>query len=136
MRIKADNMRRMVENDSNKLARGKRIADAIKHSGKTQREIAALIGVSPQSISKWIQSGSIQAENLWTFAELTDTDIRYLMFGEPTPHADLHKLIDQLSPIQAKRAKLFVNTLFGCEEANMGFTIEYSTKKPDQEEQD
>lgn len=131
MQNKLDTIQPMVENDSNKQSRGKRISDAIKKSGKTQREIASIIGVSPQSISKWVQTGSIQAENLWTFAEVTDTDIRFLMFGETTPNAELHELIDQLSPVQIKRVKLFVNTLFSCEEANMGFTIEYSTKKTD-----
>lgn len=118
----------MVDLDKNKKARGQRISDAIKKSGKTQGEIAAIIGVTPQSISKWTLNGSIQAENLWTFAEVTHSDIRYLMFGEPNPSAELHGLIDQLSDSQAKQVTLFINTLMSCDDANLEFKWAFSQK--------
>ncbi len=118
----------MVENDDNKQARGERIEIAITRSGKSQREIAERMGVRPQSISKWFKTGAIQAENLWTLAEITGADVRYLMFGEATPHHELHQLIDLLSPQQAKQVTLFVNTLLGCDDANMEFSLVFSQK--------
>ncbi len=121
----------MVENDSEKMARAQRISEAIKSSGKTQREIADIIGVTPQSISKWTQTGSIQAENLWAFADAIHVDIRYLMFGETSSHGGLHQIIDQLSTQQAKQVALFVNTLLGCDDANMEFSLVFSPKSAD-----
>lgn len=51
-------------------SRGKRIADAIDASGKSQREVADLVGVTPQSITKWIRTGNIYIDNLQTLADI------------------------------------------------------------------
>ncbi len=88
-----------------RAARGARIQQAILDSGKSQREIAELIGVAPQSITKWIKTGKIYVDNLHALAELTGVDLRYIVSGY-TPH----HVSDQSEPYTTNRSEL-INTL-------------------------
>lgn len=98
-----------------KAVRGLRIQEAILNSGKTQREIAELIGVAPQSITKWIKTGKIYIDNLQLLADVTGVDMRYIVSGQPptkisepralyqTNRSDLLTVLDQLDAQQAHK---------------------------------
>ncbi len=77
---KPDMIQPMVDID--KKARGARIAQAITDSGKTQREMSEIIGVAPQSITKWIRNGNISMDNLVALSDFTGIDLRYLISGD------------------------------------------------------
>ena len=101
--------------------RGKRIQTAIQNSGKTQREIADLIGVAPQSITKWIKTGKIYIDNLQALAEVTGVDLRYFFasrhaISEPkseylAKQNELHALIDRLGEQQTRKLILCAQAL-------------------------
>ncbi len=55
-------------------------------------------------------------------------EIRCLMFGEISFHDWLHQIIDKFSAQQAKEVELFVNTLLGCDDVNMEFSLVFSPK--------
>lgn len=114
--------------DIEKQKRGRRIAEAIEHSGKVQREIAELVGVTPQSITKWVKTGNIAMNNLKTLAKVTHVDVRYLLSGNEknaiaesnlhyyTNNNELHELIDTLNRKQIKRLIPIVKTLLDAED--------------------
>jgi len=96
-----------------RVGRGKRIHDAILESGKSQREIADLIGVTPQSITKWIKTGKIYVDNLQTLADITEVDMRYLASGvtakpeisEPAARYDTSGLRDIVAQLDTRQAQ-------------------------------
>ena len=125
--------------DNLKTFRGERIADAIRESGKSQREIAALIGVTPQSITKWIRNGNIYMENLLKLADITGVDLRYLISGpkaireEPpnydrSPHSELHHLVDQLHDDQASQLTMVARAIL--DRGNSGLDLNISFGEP------
>ena len=124
---------------NNKIERGQRIAKAIKQSGKTQRHIANVIGVAPQSITKWIKTGNIYMENLQKLADATQMEMRYLMFGEgpeqiqehsPTynsKYPDLHQLIDLMDSNQANQLKLVAEAILSGENSDIALKVVLNT---------
>jgi len=115
----ADMIQPMVDK---KIERGKRIRRVIQDSGKTQREIAEIVGVAPQSVTKWMTTGKISLESIEALADVTGLDIRYLMSGTNPPavaehaalyhtqHHELHRFIDTLNDKRAQQ-------LFACAQA-------------------
>lgn len=66
-----------------------RIAQAIKTSGKKQKEIAAEVGVTPQAITKWLKSGTISTESLEKFASATGVNLVWLITGKENQEVDV-----------------------------------------------
>lgn len=60
---------------------GGRIAEAIKHSRQSQRQIALAIGISPQALNKWPRTGNASKEALYKFCEVTDVSYDWLLNG-------------------------------------------------------
>ncbi len=95
-------------------SRADRIKAAIDSSGCNQREIAEYVGVRPQSITKWLQSGNIASDNLALLAEVTGVNVQYLLFGETSEqeryvqNIELHDLVEQLSAKQAESMAEFL----------------------------
>mgnify|MGYP001131737037 CR=1 FL=1 len=58
-----------------------RIAQAIEHSGKSQRKIALAIGVSPQALNKWLKTGNAKKELLVKFSKITGVNFEWLVTG-------------------------------------------------------
>ncbi len=122
----------------NRSARGTRIAEVIKASGKSQREVAELVGVTPQSITKWLRTGNIYIGNLVTLAEIAGVDIRYLIYGDPgegkeygyeIKHAKLQTLVDQLDKKQARKLTLCAHALLECDDSDVEVNITVGAKK-------
>lgn len=85
--------------DNLKLKRGARISAAIESAGFSQRQVAALVGVAPQSITKWIKTGNIQIENLVQLADITGVNLRYLIEGD---HQGVREAPPKYSPSRVK----------------------------------
>ena len=120
-----------------KALRGQRIARAIRDSGYSQREIADLIGVTPQSITKWIKSGNIYIDNLQRLSELTGRDIAYFIamtdnkngIQEPgrtyqTNSEILLDLAQKLSEKQLEKVIVFANALLACESDSIKISVQ------------
>lgn len=58
-----------------------RVAKAIKESGKSQKQIADQIGVTPQAITRWLKVGTISKDNLFKLAMATDSSFYWLASG-------------------------------------------------------
>lgn len=109
--------------DKDKLSRGQRIAQAIEDSPFNQSQIAARVGVTPQSITKWIKTGNIYSENLHALARITGVDFDYLLYGDKpnrigevaavyrTCHPELHELVDRLDQHKASQLLLCARAL-------------------------
>lgn len=70
---------------------GGRIAKAIELSGKSQRQIALSIGITPQALNKWPKTGNASKEALFKFCELTGINYNWLLTG----HGNMEKTIVQ-----------------------------------------
>ena len=126
--------------DFKKQQRGQRILRAIQQSGLPQRRIAERIGVTPQSITKWIRTGNIYVDNLLALAEITGVELRYLLTGESTPainetakkyntaRSELHDSIDQLDEKSTRLLKLCLNAIMESED-NLGIRIEIGKRR-------
>ncbi len=122
----------------NRSSRGTRIAEVIKKSGKSQREVAELVGVTPQSITKWLKTGNIYIGNLVSLAEITGADIRYLIYGEPgdsedagyqVKHATLHSLVDKLGEKQARKLSICARAMIDYDEPDIEVNISIDGNK-------
>lgn len=58
-----------------------RIKHALRSSNTSQSEAARHIGVSPQSVYKWVKTGHIDKENLQALADLTGFNVEWLLSG-------------------------------------------------------
>lgn len=125
--------------DKSKIKRGTRIASAIEAAGLSQRQAASLIGVSPQSITKWIKTGSIQVENLVYLSDITGVELRYLIEGdvntirEKRPvynpsRVKLHHYVSELSDAQVKKLILCAEALNESDES-VSLSIKLGNKK-------
>lgn len=59
----------------------KRIGLAIIASGKSQRQIALAIDVTPQALGKWLKSGNVSRDKLVAFSNETNVDFEWLSLG-------------------------------------------------------
>lgn len=85
-----------------------RIRQAIKKTGKTQMEIAELVGVSNAAVTKWLKSGSIAIDTLTRLAKVTDNSFEWLATGseglnniEPVPTKSNMSMVPLVSWVQA-----------------------------------
>jgi len=62
-----------------------RITEAIKGSGKSQKQIALEVGVTPQAVNRWTRSGIISKENLYQLALKTGTSMEWLLGIDKEP---------------------------------------------------
>lgn len=133
-------MRSMV--DYSYKSRGQRIARAIKLSGLSQRSIAAKIGVTPQSTTKWLKTGNIKCEHLLELARLTKTDLVYLIEGaskegvsEPAasyssaPESELIQVMASLSEIQLKKLYLCAQALLVNQDGDLDVKLSLGGKE-------
>ena len=68
---------------------GDRIVDLRKQTGLSQGQLAELIGVSRQAVSKWENGqNSPDTIKLISLADVLNTDIEYLATGRITPKED------------------------------------------------
>lgn len=123
-----------------RAARGDRIRQVILNSGKSQREIAELIGVAPQSITKWIKTGKIYIDNLESLASVTGADMRYIASGyrsdlvaEPsvkyiTARSNLLDIINELDDHQANKLLVCARALVDAD-PDIDLTISVGGKK-------
>lgn len=74
---------------------GDRIQQAIINSGKTKKQIAAEVGVSPQAVTNWSKDGSIDKQNLLKFCEATGTTERWIINGTGDQDSSQARAIDQ-----------------------------------------
>lgn len=124
-----------------KSARGDRIRAVILESGKSQREVADLVGVTPQSITKWLKTGKIYVDNLQALADATNTDVRYIISGNPkfkieqpeapyyTKHDELHTLLDTLDQQQAQQLMLCIRAILNNGDSDFEINISVGKKK-------
>ncbi|WP_374357026.1 helix-turn-helix domain-containing protein [Chitinimonas sp.] len=61
---------------------GDRILMAIKASGRTQRDVAQAIGMSPAAINSAIKTGSISSSNLLTLSKELGRSMEWFLTGE------------------------------------------------------
>lgn len=61
--------------------RAERIRSAIKNSGLKQSDIAKQVGVSPQAVYGWMNTGKISNQTLAALAKLLNTDFQWLAGG-------------------------------------------------------
>lgn len=121
--------------DIERQKRGERISHAIKQAGLTQRKAAQLIGVTPQSITKWIRSGSINKENVQALSDITGVDVRYLIVGNPNAEisqsdvgyrvsiSELHALINSLTQEQAALLSLCAKAIIETDDKDLTLNI-------------
>ncbi len=127
--------------DLYKEKRGERIADTIENSGKSQRQVADEIGITPQSITKWMKTGLISLDHAAALAEVTGGDLRYLASGkhglkiaEPhteyqIKHADIHQLLEKLDSNQARLLRLCADALLDAQTSELEVHISIGDKK-------
>ena len=72
---------------------GKRIEHAISASGISVQDAARICGVSVQAIYIWMRDGvkDLRNENLFTLADATGFDARWIAIGEGVPQPALDK---------------------------------------------
>ncbi len=69
---------------------GKRIAQLRRRKGIKQEELANLLGISPQAVSKWENDQTCpDVMSLPKIAKILDTTVDYLLSGEPEPVAQI-----------------------------------------------
>ena len=112
--------------------RGARILDAIKNAGYTQKDMAEMLGVSAQAATKWIKTGKIQVDNLWQIAELTGTDMYFLLTGE-----DKHLrtegvagLLEELTGKELQQVEYFIRSLHHAKAGKMKISFLLSPADP------
>lgn len=60
---------------------GRKIARALESAGRTQRWLAAEVGVTPASVTGWLKDGRITVENLSRVAEALGVSFQSLLGG-------------------------------------------------------
>lgn len=70
---------------------GARVRHAIKSAGLTQKQVAEAIGVTPQSVNKWIKEGKISRDHLMDLSTATGSTFTWLATGEG---AQLHQVAE------------------------------------------
>jgi plasmid maintenance system antidote protein VapI len=70
---------------------GARVKHAIKGAGLTQKQVAEAIGVTPQSVNKWIKEGKISRDHLMDLSRATGSTFTWLATGEG---AQLHQVAE------------------------------------------
>ena len=70
---------------------GVRVKHAIKSAGLTQKQVAEAIGVTPQSVNKWIKEGKISRDHLMDLSRATGSTFTWLATGEG---AQLHQVAE------------------------------------------
>lgn len=60
-----------------------RMTEALARSGRTQAEVARLLGVTAQAVSGWFSTGTISKPNLVKFGAITGASMKELMAKEP-----------------------------------------------------
>lgn len=65
-----------------------RVREAIKVSGRSQRQIAIEVGVAPQSITKWLRLGYIDKKNIPAFCRACGVSIEWFLTGAGSVTAD------------------------------------------------
>jgi len=60
-----------------------RVDDLIKKSGKTQKQIAAELGMTQSTFTRWKHAyrKGMSAYSVWRMAKALDTSVDYLLFG-------------------------------------------------------
>jgi transcriptional regulator with XRE-family HTH domain len=59
-----------------------RIAKAISFSGGVQRQIAIRVGVTPQSVTKWLRWGYMDKQHIPAFCRACGVSIEWFLTGE------------------------------------------------------
>jgi phage repressor protein C with HTH and peptisase S24 domain len=82
------------------MDRSERIALAIRRSGKKNGEIAAACGVTPSSVTQWMNglTKSIKPENLAALAAATGTTMEWIATGNGPMEATGRVTLDSLHP--------------------------------------
>lgn len=62
-----------------------RIRQAIKLSGRSQADIARDLGVTPQSLTRWVGGGYIDKQRIPAFCRACGVDVGWLVTGEGEP---------------------------------------------------
>lgn len=93
---------------------GKRLQLARKACGKTQQDVAAYFGISPQAVSGWERDKEVpELEKFRQLPELLNVTADYLLNGEGQPEeADkLRGLFESLSGAQRRQALRILQAL-------------------------
>lgn len=95
----------------------KKIGEAIKNSKLSPMEIALRLGVTHQSVYKWVATGQISRTNLAALGKVVKTnfdDIRHTITERQIKglkHKSLHLEIEKLNVRQAKEVSKFIKSL-------------------------
>lgn len=76
----------------------------------TQRKVALALDVTPQSVGKWLRTGSIEVENLHALSKLTGYSFEWLAVGEGEERAASKSRLDVTSPL-SERTQPIIETL-------------------------
>lgn len=76
---------------------GSAILDALERLQKTQFWLAEEVGVSPQAVTKWIQTGKINRENAVQVAHVLGISIDTLIGGPRSNQQQIGQAIEALS---------------------------------------
>lgn len=75
---------------------GEVITEALERLGKSQMWLAEQVGVSPQAVTKWIQTGQISRENAQAAAPVLGLSLDALLAGASIEGAQIGEAIGEL----------------------------------------
>lgn len=88
------------------------ISDALERLGKSQMWLAEQVDVSPQAVTKWMQTGQISREKATEVARALGMSIDELLGGVSPKGAQIGHAIDQLSDQHKQEVLDFVRYKF------------------------
>jgi DNA-binding XRE family transcriptional regulator len=87
---------------------GSAILDALERLQKTQFWLAEEVGVSPQAVTKWIQTGKINRENAIEVARVLRISVDALVGGSQSANEQIGQAIEALPDEQQQQVLDFI----------------------------
>lgn len=110
---------------------GERISDLRKQRNISQYQLAKLMGVSRQAVSKWENDlSSPDTLNLIQLADVLDTDVEYLATGNHSPIKPEPKVITMFHPVEKVVEKVVEKPVVVEKIVEVGKIVETVVEKP------
>jgi len=98
---------------------GSAISDALERLKKTQFWLAETVGVSPQAVTKWIQTGKINRQNAIEVARVLRISVDTLVGGAQSANEQIGQAIEALPDDQQQQVLDFIQYKIERSEAFM-----------------
>lgn len=87
----------------------KNVAELLKKQGKKQSELAAFVGVKPNTVSDWIKKGnSPKIEHLCRIADFFDVSLDFLITGKERTSTNTASHINNSAIVQGNHATTLI----------------------------